>query len=203
MTSSSTLNPDAGSAGRRERKKAETRAKIADAALELFLDRGYNDVTIREVAEHADVALATVFAHFSGKEALVFDENDAIFASLIAAVRSRSADVDPIDAIQAWFVNSRASRAAGHLGDADYTQFRALVTQTPVLHAYWQTTWRRHRPELSHALSESSALEADAAEVAATFIIEGYLLAIDRTDFDSVISLALDAVRKGLLPPAA
>jgi AcrR family transcriptional regulator len=201
MTSASLKNHDASSSGRRERKKAETRAKIADAALELFLDRGYNEVTIREVAAHADVALATVFAHFSGKEALVFDENDAIIASLIAAVRSRSAEVDPLDAIQAWFADSRASRMAGRRGESNYVQFRALVAQTPVLHAYWQTTWRRHRHELSHALAESSALGADVAEVAATFIIEGYLLAVDSNDFDSVLGLALGLLKKGLSSP--
>ena len=45
--------------GRRERKKAATRKALADAALELFLDRGFDDVGVREIAEAADVSTAT------------------------------------------------------------------------------------------------------------------------------------------------
>jgi AcrR family transcriptional regulator len=50
--------------GRRERKKAQTRKAIADAALELFSERGYDNVGVREVADAADVALSTLFKHF-------------------------------------------------------------------------------------------------------------------------------------------
>ncbi len=50
--------------GRRERKKAATRQKIADTALRLFLERGYDDVGIRDVAAEADVAVTTLFSHF-------------------------------------------------------------------------------------------------------------------------------------------
>ncbi|MGY5138836.1 TetR/AcrR family transcriptional regulator, partial [Streptomyces nigrescens] len=59
--------------GRRERKKAATRQALADAALRLFLERGYDQVSIRDIAEAADVSTTTLFKHFPGKEALVFD----------------------------------------------------------------------------------------------------------------------------------
>ncbi|WP_147264659.1 TetR/AcrR family transcriptional regulator, partial [Streptomyces sp. NBRC 110611] len=58
--------------GRRERKKAQTRKALADAALRLFLERGYDGVSVKDVAEAADVSVTTLFKHFSGKEALVF-----------------------------------------------------------------------------------------------------------------------------------
>ena len=57
--------------GRRERKKAATRKSLADAALRLFLDRGYDQVSIRDIAEAADVSTTTLFKHFPSKEALV------------------------------------------------------------------------------------------------------------------------------------
>ncbi|MDQ2738888.1 MAG: TetR family transcriptional regulator, partial [Actinomycetota bacterium] len=47
--------------GRRERKKAATRAAIADAALRLFLARGYDQVSVKDVADAADVAVTTLF----------------------------------------------------------------------------------------------------------------------------------------------
>ncbi|WP_240999821.1 helix-turn-helix domain-containing protein, partial [Streptomyces sp. Tu 4128] len=56
--------------GRRERKKAATRQKIADTAMGLFLERGYDKVGIRDVAAEADVAVTTLFSHFASKEAL-------------------------------------------------------------------------------------------------------------------------------------
>lgn len=77
--------------GRRERKKAATRQAIADAALRLFLERGYDDVGIREIAEAADVSTTTLFKHFPVKEALVFDEDAENEARLLAAVRERPA----------------------------------------------------------------------------------------------------------------
>ncbi|WP_280431681.1 helix-turn-helix domain-containing protein, partial [Nocardia brasiliensis] len=56
--------------GRRERKKAANRQALADAALRLFLERGYDAVGVREIADAADVSVATLFKHFpGGKEA--------------------------------------------------------------------------------------------------------------------------------------
>src|SRR3954451_10158056 len=58
--------------GLRERKKRETREAIATAAMELFLARGFEAVTVAEVAQAADVSEKTVFNHFPAKEDLVF-----------------------------------------------------------------------------------------------------------------------------------
>jgi AcrR family transcriptional regulator len=59
-------------AGRRERKKEETRRVIAEAAMRLFLDRSFDQVTIAEIAEAADVSANTVFNYFPTKEDLFF-----------------------------------------------------------------------------------------------------------------------------------
>lgn len=75
--------------GRRERKKAQTRQSLADAALELFLGRGYDQVGVKDVADLADVSVTTLFKHFPVKEALVFDQEDDLEAALVAAVRDR------------------------------------------------------------------------------------------------------------------
>src|SRR6478752_5082078 len=75
--------------GRRERKKAATRKNISDVATMMFLERGFDDVSIREIADAADVSPTTVFAHFPQKEALVFDEDDEQRDRLVGAVRER------------------------------------------------------------------------------------------------------------------
>ncbi|MEJ3652159.1 TetR/AcrR family transcriptional regulator [Actinomycetes bacterium KLBMP 9759] len=66
--------------GRRERKKQRTRQSISDIATGLFLERGFDAVTIAEIAAAADVAVQTVFNHFPAKEDLFFDDLDWVDA---------------------------------------------------------------------------------------------------------------------------
>lgn len=66
--------PMTGPTGRRERKKQQTRKSISDVATALFLERGFDAVTVAEVAAAADVAVQTVFNHFPSKEELFFDD---------------------------------------------------------------------------------------------------------------------------------
>ncbi len=79
--------------GRRERKKAATRTAILEAATALFLERGFDAVTVREIADQADVTPKTVFTHFPQKEALVFADEKERHDRLVAAVRDRGPGV--------------------------------------------------------------------------------------------------------------
>ncbi|MEV4179341.1 substrate-binding domain-containing protein [Nonomuraea sp. NPDC049709] len=72
---------------RRERKKAETRRAIADAALRLFALRGFDAVTVNEVAEAADVSAKTVFNYFPVKEQLFYEHEPLLSADPAEAVR--------------------------------------------------------------------------------------------------------------------
>lgn len=86
--------------GRRERKKAATRRKIADTALRLFLERGYGAVGIRDVAAEADVAVTTLFSHFASKEALVFEQDENFEHRLAQAVTDRAPQEPLIPALR-------------------------------------------------------------------------------------------------------
>ncbi|MGY2130517.1 TetR/AcrR family transcriptional regulator [Blastococcus sp. SYSU DS0617] len=75
--------------GRREQRYQETRARIVDAAADLFADRGFDAVSVVEIAKRAGVVEKTVFNHFPMKEGLVFDADPPMREALLDAVRTR------------------------------------------------------------------------------------------------------------------
>jgi AcrR family transcriptional regulator len=77
--------------GLRERRRQDTRARIVDAAGELFAERGFDAVSVMEIARRAKVVEKTVFNHFPVKEGLVFDADPPMRAALLDAVRRRPA----------------------------------------------------------------------------------------------------------------
>ncbi|HEX4720260.1 MAG TPA: TetR family transcriptional regulator [Thermoleophilaceae bacterium] len=75
--------------GLRERKKQQTRDVIAAAAMQLFGERGFDAVTVAEVAVAAGVSEKTVFNYFPAKEDLVFPDGEARWAALLDSIRDR------------------------------------------------------------------------------------------------------------------
>jgi AcrR family transcriptional regulator len=110
--------------GRRERKKRQTRATIVAAAFTLFAERGFEAVTVSEIAGAADVARATLFSYFHTKDAIVLDVvGDEDPAEIVAG---RPAATSPLDALRAYylvFVSASASAAAAEAeADAEPSQ---------------------------------------------------------------------------------
>jgi AcrR family transcriptional regulator len=91
-----------GTGGRRERRKAQTRAEVREVAQRLFAERGFDAVTIADVAAAADVAVQTVFNHFETKEALFFAERTPWVEGAAAAVAQRAPGSDPMAALRAF-----------------------------------------------------------------------------------------------------
>jgi AcrR family transcriptional regulator len=83
--------------GLRERKKQQTRQDIAQAAIKLFTKRGFDAVTVAEVADAAGVSEKTVFNYFPVKEDLVFPDGAQRFTAMVDAIRNRPAGVSVVE----------------------------------------------------------------------------------------------------------
>jgi AcrR family transcriptional regulator len=181
--------------GRRERKKAATRKTIADTALRLFLARGYDSVTMREVAEQADVATTTLLNYFPTKEALVFHRGADIEASLVAAVTERPAGTSALAALRTH-LKARVAQAASLDGAA---QFRALVRSTRSLVDHERDLWLRYQETLAVAMAESSGLPRDdqACRLVAAFALHTLTLAVGTEDPSLTLDLGFDVLEHG------
>jgi AcrR family transcriptional regulator len=84
-----------------ERKRQRTRETVADTALRLFAARGFDQVTVEEIAEASEVSPRTFFRYFGAKEDTLFAESDAGRDILLHALATQPADAPVLDALQA------------------------------------------------------------------------------------------------------
>jgi AcrR family transcriptional regulator len=92
--------------GLRERKKRATRDALARAALELFVERGYDETTLAEIAEVAGVSTRTIFAYFPSKEDILFATMQTMRDALAQALADRPAGTDALTALQDFILSS-------------------------------------------------------------------------------------------------
>ena len=169
--------------GRRERKKAATREAILAAAQELFLARGFDEVSVREIADRADVSPTTVFAHFAQKEALLFYEEDAQREQLVAAVRNRPSGTSISGALKAHYRAAYLSMWSGEQG-ALRGRVMSLMEATPSLQDYATKMWLRHENALAEAIADEFQLPepSDEIRIFARFALHIQLLVTSDTD---------------------
>jgi AcrR family transcriptional regulator len=96
--------------GLREHKKAQTRQHISNVATELFLQRGFANVTVAEVAQAAGISKMTVFNYFDTKEDLLLDRQPEDVAALCAAVSDRQAGQSVTEALRQLCLTSLHGR---------------------------------------------------------------------------------------------
>jgi AcrR family transcriptional regulator len=119
---------------RRSQKKAETRAQIRTVAHGMFAERGFDAVTIADIAAKADVAVQTVFNHFVTKEELFFDGRTPWVDGPADAVRSRDASMSPLTALRAYLVGL-SGRLVGSLRTEERRCYRDTVQASEALRA--------------------------------------------------------------------
>lgn len=161
--------------GRRERKKAATRQTIADAALRLFLDRGFDAVGVREVAEAADVSTTTLFKHFPSKEALLFDEGEKRKIALVNAIQKRPTGASVPQALLDHFLATGERRAL----DPRLVEFEALIHSSPALEDYLRRLDLKLETVMAEAIAVSSGRPIGdlASRALARFVLEAPSLA--------------------------
>jgi len=92
--------------GLRDLKKARTRRLIAETAARLFAEKGYERVTVSEVARAAEVAEQTLYNYFPTKEHLVTDREEQIQQRLDELIRTRPAGTSPAAAIRGFVLET-------------------------------------------------------------------------------------------------
>jgi AcrR family transcriptional regulator len=147
----SSLDTPAGRLGLRERKKQQTRETIARAALRLFAEQGYDETTLAEIAEAADVAPRTIFAYFDSKEDILLCEEGNFLSDLKRRLDERAAGTTTVDAIREFLSGIKQA-------DQDAQLRKQIVSASPSL----QMKMRGRHAELEPMLAESIAKDLDA-----------------------------------------
>ena len=140
-------------AGLRERKKLQTRQQISAAARRLFFERGYDAVTVAQVAEEAEVSEATVFNYFRTKEELFFSGMHSFEAALVDAVRQRAAGQSVLSAFRRHLFDNM-----GRLSDTRAAQGIAAAAKVIGSSADLQS---KEREVLAHHTQALAAVIAD------------------------------------------
>lgn len=118
--------------GLRERKKEQTRERLKQVAFELFSERGFDDVTVDEIAERAEVSKSTLFRYFEAKEDLLFADAVAHRDALVHALAARPLEEPVLVSLRA----SLRSLAADYQADRLRAVARnRIMSESPTLAA--------------------------------------------------------------------
>jgi AcrR family transcriptional regulator len=189
--------------GLRERRRTAAIRRIQEAALDLFDERGFENVTIEEIAEAADVSPSSVYRYLGTKEGVVlYDEFDF---RLIDAVEAELASHPPVEAVR----RALSSVMTAFFGRDEDLARRKLryVLEDPHLHAAMTQQVDEFSQLVSHVLARSSNRQADELEiqVIASTLVWALTAAVRRWHVDGyarplqlLLEEALEVVERGL-----
>lgn len=142
--------------GLRERKKRQTRQHISDVATGLFLERGFDAVTIADVATAADVSVNTVYNYFGSKEDLFLDREDDAVEWLATAVRGRPAGESPAGTVLCA-LRAEVVAVSPRMGLVDgFERFMRVIEESPALRSRIFGMRRRATDRLAAVLAEEA-----------------------------------------------
>ncbi len=170
--------------GLRERKKQQTRELIAETARRLFVERGFDGVTVAEVARAADVSEKTVFNYFPTKEDLVYWRLESFEENLLETIRERKAGESFLAAFGRFVLERRGLLAEE---DPDAVERLAALTrmlsESPALLARERQIFERYTTSLAALIAEETGADSDDIEpwVAANALMGVHRALIDYT----------------------
>ncbi|RYZ47295.1 MAG: TetR family transcriptional regulator, partial [Proteobacteria bacterium] len=136
----------------------------------MFMEKGYDSVTMADVAAASEVSLSTVFNYFPKKETLVFDIEEELGVKLAEAVRDRAKDESILDALKRYFLESP------HFNPPSkkiFLDFMKLVRSTPELSSYFRMTLARYEGLLAKEIQKESEVSKLEAECISKLVLEG------------------------------
>lgn len=139
---------------RRARKKAQTRELVRSTAHALFARRGFEEVTVADIARDADVAVQTVFNHFATKEELFFDGRAPWVDGPADAVRRREPGTSPLTALRAHLVQM-VHDLLSSLATAERRTYLATVHSSEALRTHERELMHEAEQRLSAALLDA------------------------------------------------
>lgn len=165
---------------RQTRKRLATRQRISDVATSLFIERGFDKVTVDEIAEAADVSRMTVFNHFARKEDMFFDLDAEAREDLVSALRNKAKGVSSIEAVRLfahWAVAERRPYVQFSAEGTD--KFLNAVQASDALKSRALAIRQELTDLLTACLSESAGRKAPdaAATLAASLLIATWVVA--------------------------
>ncbi|MFG3295132.1 TetR family transcriptional regulator [Streptomyces sp. NPDC048179] len=166
--------------GLRESKKERTRETVSATAIRLFLDRGFDRVSITEIAEAAEISRRTLFAYFPTKEDLVLHRFADHESEAARIVRARAAGQQPLDALREALLDALARRDpnTGLNDTPEIVSFLRMIFETESLAARLTRYTARGIESLSEALRETGVDPLTAHLAAAQLIVVQRQLAV-------------------------
>ena len=143
--------------GLRERKRRETRDRITQAAMALFLAQGFDATTVDEIATDANVSKRSFFDYFPTKEDVVAAWQDAFGDTLVAAVTARPAGEPLVTVVE----EAMKSTIATALADPQSFAIGQLIHDTPALRARDQLKYAKLEEQLGEVLAARVKGEAE------------------------------------------
>jgi AcrR family transcriptional regulator len=161
----------------RERKKQRTRRALADAALRLFTEKGYDATTLEEVADQADVSKSTFFRFFPSKEAAAIEAEAELWSAYLDALRGRELSGEVLEVLHQTLAVAVATLEASW--DERFLATRRLVAVEPALLGYLDHYRASVKNELIALLAETLHLDGEDLRlfVLAELTISGFSLA--------------------------
>lgn len=151
--------------GLRERKKQQTRQVIAETARGLFSERGFERVTVAEIARAAGVAEKTVFNYFPTKEDLVYWRMESFEDELLETIRAREPGESVVDAFGRFVSAPRGLIAATDPEARERLEaITRMISESPALLAREERIYAHYTASLAHLIAdEAGAGDGDIA----------------------------------------
>jgi AcrR family transcriptional regulator len=146
--------------GLRERKKLQTRDTIRETAQRLFGERGFDSVTVAEVARAAGVSEGTVFNYFQTKEDLFYGQMEEFEAELVSAVRDRPEGESVLKAFRRFVLERSERLASEEVADIVATAAR-IIAGSAALQAREREIWDSYTSALAAVIAEEARASDD------------------------------------------